>query len=177
MGRGSSSFCRSGSRTRRDQLERFQAKACPGLDPGWKPVRVKKTRQIKNREPRFDSIEAEKALECRGEGYYRSTLVVRVSAAKQQAVRSVCCGWCYRLPLQLAFTGRGDLSAMARLSMVGLVSAGHPATTESHLERSRRRGRCESSWPHLARRSCDAAGPYEHRQGLCREQIYSATLP
>jgi hypothetical protein len=30
-------------------LERFQAK--------WKPVRVKKTRQIKNLEPRFDSIE------------------------------------------------------------------------------------------------------------------------
>jgi hypothetical protein len=36
-------------------LERFQAK--------WKPVRVEKTRQIKNLEPRFDSIEAEKALE------------------------------------------------------------------------------------------------------------------
>jgi hypothetical protein len=35
-------------------LERFQAK--------WTPVRVKKTRQIKNLEPRFDSIEAEKAL-------------------------------------------------------------------------------------------------------------------
>jgi len=34
-------------------LERFQAK--------WKLVRVKKTRQIKNLEPRFDSIEAEKA--------------------------------------------------------------------------------------------------------------------
>jgi hypothetical protein len=34
---------------------RFQAK--------WKPVRVKKTRQIENPEPRFDSIEAEKALE------------------------------------------------------------------------------------------------------------------
>jgi hypothetical protein len=33
--------------------ERFQAK--------WKPVRVKKMRQIKNLEPRFDSIEAEKA--------------------------------------------------------------------------------------------------------------------
>jgi hypothetical protein len=32
------------------QIERFQAK--------WKPVRVKKTRQIKNPEPRFDSIEA-----------------------------------------------------------------------------------------------------------------------
>src|ERR1019366_2463378 len=35
-------------------IERFQAK--------WKPVRVKKTRQIKNLEPRFDSIETEKAL-------------------------------------------------------------------------------------------------------------------
>jgi hypothetical protein len=42
--------------------ERFQAKACPGLDPGWRPVRVKKTRQIENLEPRFDSIETEKAL-------------------------------------------------------------------------------------------------------------------
>jgi hypothetical protein len=35
-------------------LERFPAK--------WRPVRVKKTRQNKNPEPRFDSIEAEKAL-------------------------------------------------------------------------------------------------------------------
>jgi hypothetical protein len=26
-------------------LERFPAKACPGLDAGWMPVRVKKTRQ------------------------------------------------------------------------------------------------------------------------------------
>jgi hypothetical protein len=26
-------------------LERFPAKACPGRDPGWIPVRVKKTRQ------------------------------------------------------------------------------------------------------------------------------------
>jgi len=34
--------------------ERFQAK--------WRPVRVKKTRQIENLEPRFDSIEMEKAL-------------------------------------------------------------------------------------------------------------------
>ena len=37
--------------------ERFQAK--------WKPVRFKKTRQIKNPEPCFDSIEAEKALDGR----------------------------------------------------------------------------------------------------------------
>jgi hypothetical protein len=35
-------------------LERFRAK--------WTPVRVKKTRQIKNLELRFDSIETEKAL-------------------------------------------------------------------------------------------------------------------
>jgi hypothetical protein len=34
--------------------ERFQAK--------WSQVRVKKTRQIKNLEPRFDSIETEMAL-------------------------------------------------------------------------------------------------------------------
>jgi len=38
----------------RGALARFQAK--------WRPVRVKKTRQIKNLEPRFDSIETEKAL-------------------------------------------------------------------------------------------------------------------
>ena len=43
-------------------LERFRAKACPGLDPGRIPVRVKKTRQNKNREPRSDSIGTEKAL-------------------------------------------------------------------------------------------------------------------
>jgi hypothetical protein len=36
------------------RCERFQAK--------WRPVRVKKTRQIKNPERRFDSIETEKAL-------------------------------------------------------------------------------------------------------------------
>jgi hypothetical protein len=30
---------------------------------GWIPVRVKKTRQIKNLEPRFDSIETENALD------------------------------------------------------------------------------------------------------------------
>ena len=34
--------------------ERFQAK--------WRPVRAKKTRQIENLEPRFDSIETAKIL-------------------------------------------------------------------------------------------------------------------
>jgi hypothetical protein len=38
---------------KRHRLERFQAK--------WRRVRVKKTRQIKNPERRFDSIETEKA--------------------------------------------------------------------------------------------------------------------
>src|SRR6202020_261614 len=41
-------------------LERFRAKACPGLVPGWIPVHVKKTRQNKNLEPRSDSIGTEK---------------------------------------------------------------------------------------------------------------------
>jgi hypothetical protein len=34
-------------------FERFQAKACPGRDPEWIPVRVKKTRQDKKPEPPF----------------------------------------------------------------------------------------------------------------------------
>src|ERR1700722_6069827 len=49
-------------RTVNQLLERFRAKACPGLDPGWIPVRVKKTRQNNNLEPRSDSIGTEKAL-------------------------------------------------------------------------------------------------------------------
>ena len=40
---------------------RFPAKACAGPDPGWGPVRARKTRHIKNPEPRSDSIGAEKA--------------------------------------------------------------------------------------------------------------------
>jgi hypothetical protein len=40
---------------------RFPAKASPGLDPGWGPVRVKQTRHIKNPEPRSDASGTEKA--------------------------------------------------------------------------------------------------------------------
>src|SRR5258708_6750961 len=47
-------FCGKNSAKAPATLERFQTK--------WRPVRVKKTRQIKNLEPRFDSIETEKAL-------------------------------------------------------------------------------------------------------------------
>src|SRR5258705_5214901 len=45
--------------------ERFQAKWRPVRVKKWRPVRVKKTRQITNLEPRFDSIETEKALGSR----------------------------------------------------------------------------------------------------------------
>src|SRR6202166_1272194 len=51
---------------RRRKLKRFQAK--------WTPVRVKKTRQIKNLEPRFDSIETEKALAPYGWRFRRRNL-------------------------------------------------------------------------------------------------------
>ena len=40
---------------------RFPAKAGSGFDPGWGPVRAQKTRQIKNPEPRSDSIGTETA--------------------------------------------------------------------------------------------------------------------
>src|ERR1700728_3455272 len=40
---------------------RFRAKACPALDAGWIPVRVKKTHQNNNPEPRSDLIGTEKA--------------------------------------------------------------------------------------------------------------------
>jgi hypothetical protein len=40
------------------KLERFKREPAPELI-GWKPVRVKKTRQIKNLGPGFDSIETE----------------------------------------------------------------------------------------------------------------------
>src|SRR5215471_17018774 len=37
----------AGAKVRFAAPKRFRAKACPGLDPGWAPVRVKKTRQNK----------------------------------------------------------------------------------------------------------------------------------
>ncbi len=40
----------------------FRAKACPGLDPGWRPVRVKKTRQNKILNPGSDAIRTDQAL-------------------------------------------------------------------------------------------------------------------
>jgi hypothetical protein len=48
-----------------DLEKRFRAKARPGLDPGWIPVRMKKTRQNKNLEPGFYSIKTAQALSRR----------------------------------------------------------------------------------------------------------------
>jgi hypothetical protein len=44
------------------KLGAFSSEACPGRDPGWMPVRVKKTRQNKRLEPGSDSIRTDKAL-------------------------------------------------------------------------------------------------------------------
>jgi hypothetical protein len=44
------------------KLRAFSSEACPGRDPGWMPVRVKKTRQNKRLEPGSDSIRTDKAL-------------------------------------------------------------------------------------------------------------------
>src|ERR1700723_3377363 len=55
-------------RTVNQLLERFRAKACPGLDPGLIPVRVRKTRQNNNLGPRSDSIGTEKAPGAAGAG-------------------------------------------------------------------------------------------------------------
>ena len=40
---------------------RSPSKAGPGLDPGWGPVGVRKTRHVKHPEPRSDSTGTEKA--------------------------------------------------------------------------------------------------------------------
>jgi hypothetical protein len=57
----------------------IRAKACPALDAGWIPVRVKKTRQNKNKnlEPRYDSIGTEKALAANRSGAMIPWLSVR----------------------------------------------------------------------------------------------------
>jgi hypothetical protein len=47
--------------------ERFQAKACPGLDPGWIPVRVKETRQNQKMERVRDFIQSN-ALQASDDG-------------------------------------------------------------------------------------------------------------
>src|ERR1700716_3320602 len=68
-------------------LQSVPSEACLGLDPGWRPVRVKKTRQIKNLEPRFDSIETDKALalltERAGHVIFGSAVTLLAFAARQ----------------------------------------------------------------------------------------------
>jgi hypothetical protein len=67
--------------------ERFQTKAHPGLAPGW--VRVKKTRQINNPEPRFDSVETEKALGMIQQVEIRQQVHGEIAAKRRVAVAAV----------------------------------------------------------------------------------------
>jgi hypothetical protein len=62
-------------------LERFQAK--------WGPVRVKKMRQIKNLEPRFDSIETEEALDTLRQGASNDMTIARFFPRKLAIALSV----------------------------------------------------------------------------------------
>ena len=90
--------------------ERFQAKAHPGLDPGW--ARVKKMRQIKNLESRLDSIETEKALGMIQQVEVRQQVHGEIAAKCSVAVAAVT-------------TDSGHLDrALIELDVVGLVSLG-----------------------------------------------------
>src|SRR4051794_12026371 len=77
-----------------------------------------------------------------------------------------------------------ELLLRLRVQLFGrMIAAGFPIARqistvnsvkrESHLERSRPRGRYESQAPHLPRRPFDAGGPCEHRQGSFQERIYT----
>ena len=94
------------------RLERFQAKACPGLDPGWRPVRGKKTRQIQNPERRFDSIETEKALDMIQQLKVRQQVHGEIAAKRSVAVAAVA-------------TVSGNLDhALIDLDIIALMSLG-----------------------------------------------------
>lgn len=59
--------CRTvGRKPANGALKRFPAKAGPGPDPGWKPARARKARQITNRGLRSDSTGTETARGRRG---------------------------------------------------------------------------------------------------------------
>ena len=90
--------------------ERFQTKAHPGLAPGW--ARVKKTRQIKNPEPRFDSIETEKVLGMIQQVEVRQQVHGEIAAKRSVAVAAVT-------------TDSGNLDrALIELDVVALMSFG-----------------------------------------------------
>jgi len=56
---------------------------------GWRSVRVKKTRQLKNLEPRFDSIETEKALGVIQQVKVRQQMHGEIAAKRSVAVAAV----------------------------------------------------------------------------------------
>jgi len=70
-------------------LERFRAKHALDLICGWRPARVKKTRQIKNPEPRLDSVETEKALGMIQQVKVRQQVHGEIAAKRSVAVAAV----------------------------------------------------------------------------------------
>src|SRR5882724_5338374 len=100
--------------------ERFPAKACPGLDPGWTPVRVKKTRQIKNPELRSDSIGSERALGRRVEVNIKSG---DLAVACDDEIDTGVCG-CFalrpRAPCQTSRIVQDLGRAMMRIDIMGM---------------------------------------------------------
>src|SRR6266480_7714683 len=110
--------CSGSSATRSRQPERFQAKACPGLDPGWKPVRIKKTRQIRNLEPRFDSIETEKAL-----GSCRASKAITLMISMMQGVLGLASGALVGFSLGLVGGGGSILAVPLMVYVVGVPDA------------------------------------------------------
>src|SRR5882672_9385181 len=55
----------------------------------WRPLRVRKTRKVKNREPRFDSIETEKALGMIQQVKVRQQVHGEIAAKRSVAMATV----------------------------------------------------------------------------------------
>jgi hypothetical protein len=102
---------------RRDSASRNAARALSseapfGLDPWGEIDRVNKARQIKNREPRFDSIETEKALGMIQQVKVRQQVHGEIAAKRSVAVAAIT-------------TDSGNLDrALIEENIVALMSVG-----------------------------------------------------
>jgi hypothetical protein len=138
--------------------KRFQAK--------WRPVRVKKTRQIKNLEPRFDSIETEKALASAAnlEFALEPNVVVLIRCLLLlPLVLRLSLGWFGRRSLQWAeddFSLRPRRLLGRRLNWLGVVRRRRPES----VPRDRRLG---------SRRTTVSQGT-AIREHQCGKQEYNA---
>src|SRR5260370_13898699 len=91
-------------------LERFQAK--------WKPVRIKKTRQIRSLESRFESIETEKAL-----GSRRASKAITLMISMMQGVLGLASGALVGFSLGLVGGGGSILAVPLMVYVVGVPDA------------------------------------------------------